>query len=406
MSLINQNNVILQQLSQQANMLQYLSGQAISASPTMYLDNCTDVAQIPSPLRGDLQMAKHRLRICIGYNDDHSPIIKQISANSELELADKAAHTILDSERRKEFISEPTENKGTSVPCFKEFSEKWLNTFKTRKIKSTILAGYRAILNSHLYPTWGDTPINQIRVDNIQSFLNDRESLSKKYLTEMRNLLSQIFDYAVSSEYISRNPARESILTIPSNKASERKPLELSELKKIIDTLDNLDGQDRYYAALLIFTGMRRGEILGLRWEDIDIANNVIHVQRNATYAKNQAKIDDPKTEKGKRDVPIMPELLKYLLPKQDSGYIFCSGDKPISLTQFRNMFSRLEKKLPLNEHTSHSFRHTMGTLLNDAGANFKTTMDRYVHPVDSKKQAAIVSVSDILNNTNTKQAV
>jgi len=106
-----------------------------------------------------------------------------------------------------------------------------------------------------------------------------------------------------------------------------------------------------------------------------------------------------------------MQGLLECLLPLGTHGYIIGNGEKPITLTQFKNMFSRLKKKLPLNDATTHSFRHTMGTLLNATGANvktiqsmlghsdYKTTMDRYVHAVDSNQQEAAKKVDQILRN-------
>ena len=70
------------------------------------LDNCTDSAQVSLPEKGDSTMAKHRMRICIGYNDDGSAVEKMVSGNSQHELADKVVRAILNSERRSEFLEE------------------------------------------------------------------------------------------------------------------------------------------------------------------------------------------------------------------------------------------------------------------------------------------------------------
>jgi len=168
---------------------------------------------------------------------------------------------------------------------------------------------------------------------------------------------------------------------------------------------------DQLYLSLVIFTGMRRGEVLGLRWEDVDLAENTIHVQRNATYTNNQPFVGTPKTKSGFREVPIIPDLLSFLLPVGEKGFVVSQKDpeKPLTLTAFRCMMKRINASVDLHGATSHVFRHTIGTMLNDTGADvktiqsilgqsdFKTTMDRYVHPRDNKKQEAIKNVSLLL---------
>ena len=187
----------------------------------------------------------------------------------------------------------------------------------------------------------------------------------------------------------------------------------MEAVKDIIPSLHALDKMDRLYLALVIFTGMRRGEVLGLRWEDVDLEQNVLHVQRNVTYTNNQPFVGTPKTKSGFREVPIIPDLLAHLLPLGENGFIVSGNDpgKPLTLTAFRCMMKRINASVDLHGATSHVFRHTIGTMLNDTGADvktiqsilgqsdFKTTMDRYVHARDNKKQEAIKNVSLLLQN-------
>ena len=357
-------------------------------------------------------MSKHRLRVCIGYNDDDTPIVKQIYATSEFELADRAAKALLKSERRKEFVGDLLERK--AVPTFGEYAAEWMKTYKRGKLKPTTLKGYECILNSHFYPEWENTPLDRITTKSIQDFLCKKKHLSMKYLHDMRVFLSQIMESALRDEWITRNPATDSRLYNPSEKEGVgREALSTDEVKSIIPSLYLLDRMDRLYLALVIFTGMRRGEVLALRWEDIDLTENTISVQRNATYTNNQPFIGTPKTKNGFRTVPISPNLLSNLLPLGEKGYIISGGDpeKPLTLTAFRCMMKRINDTIDLCGATSHVFRHTIGTMLNDTGADvktiqsilgqsdFKTTMDRYVHPRDSRKQEAIKNVSLLLQN-------
>lgn len=95
-------------------------------------------------------MSKHRLRVCIGYNDNGSLIIKQICAASEFELAEMATKAILKSDRRSEFVADPPVEK--VVPTFEKYATEWMKTFKCGKLKPTTLKGYESILKSHFYP--------------------------------------------------------------------------------------------------------------------------------------------------------------------------------------------------------------------------------------------------------------
>ena len=383
------------------------------------LKTVQDDAQLALSEEGEQTMAKHRMRVCIDYNDDGTPITKQISGDSELALADRIVMVILNSPRKLEFLTGCGLTQGLqatvkSVPRFKKYAEHWLKTYKANKVKPKTLKGYSDIIKCHFVLAWGDKPINEISVEDVQSFLNDRKEHSKKSLTEMRTLLKQILNSAVADKLIETNPAADKRVYIPKEAKGkvERRALTVEELKDIINHLDMLDGFDRLYLAIVVFTGMRRGEVLGLRWEDIDKQTNEIHVRRNVTHTINKPIIGTPKTEKGERDIPIIEGLLKYLTPMKSSGYIIShdkTPEEPLTLSAFKNMWKRIKSTIDVHGITSHDFRHTLGTMLNNEGvdtktiqaiighADFNTTMNIYVHADESKKQEGMKKLGDKL---------
>lgn len=366
---------------------------------------------------GDQTMAKHRIRVCVGYNDDGSLVTMQVSGNTQFELADNVVRALLNSNRRSEFVTEERDTpkaRTKNVPSFRVYTEEWQKTYKDDKQRDNTKAGYRSYLHKHIYPTWGTTPINQIETKDIQSFLNDRKELSAKTLREMLGLLKQIFDSAVEDKLLSENPAKSSRITNPGKPSRKREALSKSDVQEVLSKLDILQESDRRFMALLIYTGMRKGELIGLRWQDIDLANNVIHVTQSANVNKGKAVLGATKSKSGTRDIPIAPDLRKYLVPVKSTGYVVVgvrdsSGSAPISGTTYNQMVARIEKTIDLRGATAHTFRHTMGTMLYDAGQNvktvqaimghsdFKTTADRYVHPVEERKQEAMIKVSQIL---------
>ena len=374
------------------------------------LENCTDDTQMLLPKEGDSNMAKQRIRICIGNNDDGSPVEKMVSASTQFELGDKIVTAILNSERRAEFLDkiDATQSNVTvddPVPTFREYTERWLSVYKEGKLKPKTLKGYKDMLKCHLFPTFGDLRMDIITAAGIQSFLNDNKTYSQKSLQEWLNLLRQILKAAMTDKLIDSNQASDKRIYIPSNIIHEREALKEAEWQDVISNLNRLQGTDRLYMAIIAFTGMRRGEVLGLRWEDVDLDNNVIHVRRNVTHISNQPIIGTPKTERGKRDVPIMAGLLNHLSPVKESGYIITrekDPDKPLTISAFRTMWKRIKNTIDVHGATGHVFRHTMGTALFYEGADIKTiqsivghadiktTMDTYIHVRDDRKQSAM----------------
>jgi len=354
-------------------------------------------------------MANHRMRICIGYNEDGTPITTQLRGVSEIELADKVVRAMLRSARRDEFLKGLELNDKPEAPKLKPYAEEWYATYKANRIKDTTAYAYQLIFRQ-IYKQWEDVPINQIGTKDIQEFLNERKHLAEKYLCEMLIIIKSIFESARRDGYIKENPATDKRIVIPSKKKIVRKALTLEEMKDILLSLERLNEMDRRYMMLLLFTGMRRGEVLGVKWEDLDLKRNVIRVERNITFprGKNGCSIGTPKTESGTREIPVTPELMKSLQPLGEHGFII-GGEEPITLSIHRRMMERINRQIDLHGASPHIFRHSYATLLNDAGASIKTiqsiighsdvqtTINRYVHSRDDKKQEAVRSVNEML---------
>lgn len=358
-------------------------------------------------------MAKHRLRICVGYNADGSPVVKRISGNTELELADNIVKAILDSARRTEFVQNEAAPPIQKSIAFRKYAEEWFNTYKAGRIKATTSGGYRSMLETHLYPTFGDMDLREITTKAIQEMFNGKKDKSRKTLQDILILLRAILESARKDGIIPTNPADDRRIVIPSSKKTTRTALETEAVRDIISNLWNLtDADDRRYQALLVFTGMRRGEVLGLKWEDIDLAGGIIHVQRNVTYPRgqNDPLVGTTKTESGVRDIPIVPKMLEYLEPFGIAGYVVGNGRTPNTLSVVRRRNERINRLIDLHGATPHIFRHSFATMLYDAGtdiktiqsimgqSDYKTTADRYCHPRDERKRSAVLSVGEMLS--------
>jgi integrase len=315
-------------------------------------------------------------------------------------------------EKANILLSGHEESKSKGI-CFDEYTEKWFSLYKENTLKPTTKVGYRSYLKTHLYPAFGHISLSAITTDMIQAFMNERSDMAAKSLRSILSFLATILEAALEDGYINRNPAKSKRLVIPSTKVTVREPLSNADFTDIIRSINSLQKRDQLFVSVLLFTGIRRGELIGLMWQDIDLEKGLISVERSATYpSTNQAVISTPKTRSGIRLVPIIEQLLPYICETGQSDCFVIGGDmKPISLQQYRNIMSRVKKTIDLHYATAHLLRHTMITSSYYAGVNPKTlqkvaghskytfTLDRYVHtPVEEISRAGI-QFSEHLNS-------
>ncbi len=183
----------------------------------------------------------------------------------------------------------------------------------------------------------------------------------------------------------------------------------------ILNNINKLNDKDRLYIALAMLTGMRRGEILGLQYADIDRDGGWIHVRRNVTFPNvNRPTIGSPKSKKRYRDIPLIPQLLAILPNRDDMSFVF-GEDKPLSHMQMVNMWNRIIKQVDMHGATLHTLRHSFLTMASNSGIEPKTiqalaghadvsiTMNRYVHAqVEPIKRAGVI-LGEKINSLGTQ---
>lgn len=274
---------------------------------------------------------------------------------------------------------------------FGPYAMDWLTTYKKPKLRQTTYKTYENQLRKHVLPYFEDTPIECITTLDVQKFFNTKSEMSKSSARQMKIILHEIFAGAIEDGHISKDPTESKRLTLP-DRQTEREALSTNDYADIIRSLPLLNPKDALLLALLMFTGMRRGEVLGLMWDDVD--NEFIHVKRSVTYNGNQPIIGKTKSKAGIRIIPISPQLRPYLEGRKD-GYVIGEGDSPITESSFDRTWQRIEKTIDLHGATPHVFRHTFLTQLCSTGvtvktlqaiaghADIQTTMNRYVHKVN-----------------------
>lgn len=257
----------------------------------------------------------------------------------------------------------------SNAPLFKECWEKWIEIKEGQNRSPCTIANYKRQANNHLLPFFGSMQIDQITPDDVQSYFNSIINLSKSYSIQSRAVLRGIFNRAERMNYITSNPMRFDYDR--SNKVKEKVVLQDDDLLSVISQIEALKGSDYLYVCFLCFTALRRGEILGLKWEDIDFDSQTITIRRNVIFpdGTNNPIVKTPKDDSF-GTVHLHSELLKRIKPyKSPRGYIISGSQRgftgPISRSSFTKMWNRIKKTVDLKGATSHSFRSTYASMLN-----------------------------------------
>lgn len=280
-----------------------------------------------------------------------------------------------------------------------EYALSWYENFKKKQIRPRTQVTYESLLHKHILPFFGDMNVQDIDVSDIQKFYDERKDFAKSTIHQCSVLLHQIFKAAIEDRLIDYNPTESMRLTY-SNRAKTREALTQDEIKDIIRQLPRLKRNDLLMLALMIFTGERRGEVLGLRWEDIDFENHLVYVKRAVGFISNKPIVGPTKSKAGIREIPLLPELEEILTKyRMETGYIVGGKDEPLSERAYRRAYERICKSVELHGATAHVFRHTFLTMAIDsldlktlqslAGHASHVTTMRYVHKRDEKIREA-----------------
>lgn len=244
---------------------------------------------------------------------------------------------------------------------FKDVADEWWD-FEVEKLSPSTIKGYRCA-TERVVKHFGKHRISDLTASDINQFLMSlaRKKYAKKTVKNHKIIINRIFHFAVVSGDIKHNPATDAEL--PRN-LSEKKRHPASESDEAI-IRNTLDIWILPYMALT--TGLRKGELLGLRWEDVDLKTNMLHVKRSVWYGP-KANIKSPKTEAGTRKVPIIAPLGEELAKRQGNPrhYIF-GGAEPMTDKAYRYQYKKFQQQTGITA-TAQRLRKSYATLA--VGAN------------------------------------
>ena len=275
------------------------------------------------------------------------------------------------------------------------FMEKYLQVFKDNgAIEQNTLVGYKGYLKNHIDPAMGSMHVQEITVDVVQEYVNSKSSqLTAKTIKEHINLMAAAFDGAVEDGLITKNPFRSKRLKIIGKESFLVQAYTEDEYRAFErKVLPNLDESAQLFAALTLYTGMRRGEICALQWEDIDFKRRKINVTKSIAWpSQNRGIIKSPKTSNGIRQPVMIPQLLMILNQyRQEKGFVICGQrpkeNEPITRQGIKRLYERIEKAVKDSgmdvdfKSINRRGRHTVATFMNNAELDDKTIESQLGH--------------------------
>lgn len=283
----------------------------------------------------------------------------------------------------------------TSSVKFCDFIEQWKDGYAKKNYKLMTIDTMQHIMK-RVNEELGHMRLSKISRRHIQAFINSLSDGNEKYkplgpktVRNYINYTSSIFEYAIRLDLVSNNPCSKIIL--PALKKVEREVYTLTEAQTFIDTLiQKAPIVFQTYFILAIYGGLRRGELCGLTWNDIDFENEIISIDKALYHISNKGStLDTPKSASSNRSLKLPSEVFEFFRKLKifyenekcrlgsywnDTEFVFKDEDgnslSPLKPNRWLHRFCENEN---LKYITPHSFRHLCASLMIDSGASVKT---------------------------------
>ena len=356
------------------------------------------------------------------YTAGHDPstgkqVIKSVLGKTQAEVKEKLKKA-MDDTQKVDFTKSGKYTVGI-------WMDEWFENVAKIKVRASSHQTYRGYIDNHIKPNIGNIPIEKLTTMDLQKFYrkllskgrverieskDQPKGLSAKTVRNINQVISSAMDLAVAQKIIPANPTNACAL--PKIEHQEMQTIPAEQLQAFLQEAKATGVYEMYYIELA--TGLRRGELLGLKWQDIDWKNGVIKVRRQVARVDGQIKEAPLKTKNSYRTVTISQqaiEVLKEQKKKTNDTYVFPSPNGgPISPDSVNNMLKRVLERAGIPKVRFHDLRHTFATIALQNGVDIKTvsgmlghfsagfTLDTYTHVTTTAQKEAAQTMGNILS--------
>lgn len=264
----------------------------------------------------------------------------------------------------------------------REFMSHWLDTNARHSVRTRTFEAYSQLATMHIYPSVGDFRLSRLTVQHVETMMRDMVAAGLSPSTAQRALavLRRCLKFAYRDQLVTRNVA--SLAEAPRSKAQPIEPLTLAQTRRFMDTTRTASHPHWPLFTLAACTGMRAGELYGLRWKDVDLDAGMLHIRQTVINAKGGWQISDGKTRSSLRAVPLIPEAVEALRIQRmrqnvtrqaattwnDHGLVFTnSRGNPLNASNVNRSLHEALESCDLPRHGLHIFRHGHATMLRAA---------------------------------------
>ncbi len=307
-----------------------------------------------------------------------------------------------------------------------EYLERWLADSVKSTVRNSTYERHEEIVRLHIKPTLGRVGLKKLTPAHVRGLYSeklDSGRLAPATVRKIHSTLRKALSQAVSDGLVPRNAAD---VKAPRPTPEEMRPLSEDEARAFLEAVRRSGERFEALYVLAITTGLRRGELLGLRWDDVDLERGTLRVGRALVREGSRHTLGETKTKRGRRQINLTPrtvnalkahrkkqleEKMKLAVLYKDHGLIFASGvGTPINPENLvKRSFKPLLEKAGLPEIRFHDLRHTCATLLLGRGvhpklvqellghATIAMTLDTYSHYLPSMGDQAAGAMGDAL---------
>lgn len=298
----------------------------------------------------------------------------------------------------------------------------WIENIKSASAKKNTISNYKNRYKQSIEPYIGNMLLQDVKPLHCQNILNVMVNSGYKNSTIelVHTAMKILFEDAVENEIIVKNPVKKSVQCTQGEESKAKTAMTVDEQKKFLKHAQESSYYNQY--AFVLQTGIRVGELVGLKWSDVDFENKVLRIFRTANQIGGEWVIGTPKSRSGKREIPLTNEAICILkkvrdskkplniVPMQYHDVVFSSNTgKPIDNSSYNAALRKICDKAEIPHISMHTLRHTFATRCIEAGMQPKTlqeilghskinvTMDIYVHVMEDKKNKEMSNVESAL---------
>ena len=302
--------------------------------------------------------------------------------------------------------------------------EYWIDV-KKKTVRPNTVRNYTERYNKNIQKIIGRKILTEVKPIHCQKIFTDmaEEGYKTSTIYQTRIALFNMLEFAKENEVILSNPCKKSVKSDMGKPSQKKEALTIDIQKKFIEYAKGQSYENQF--RFILQTGLHTGELVGLKWEDIDFSKKAIRIQRSMEYrySVGEWRIGEPKSKAGYRTIPLTDETIRILTEQKEKNknikkiqeewyeFIFLSRKgEPVKNSAYDTALFKICDKAKINRFSMHVLRHTFATRCIEGGmmpktlqkilghSNIGITMNLYVHITEDEKQKEIDKVSCVLN--------